>query len=469
MTLAQRLNELASANSEGLLRFVASSYHYILRIILPLVTTSIEYSDRVYSKGLPAMQQFRAKPLLSQFPPRFLPVLNYVSVSSVWACMALELHLFPVTSRHISSFQIDRPPSIISKSSSTSGAHNLLRRVTDRRPTTNDKSDTSSLMSTKSNTSLFKMPRLLSRKASDSSVRTSASRVQTDTISLSSRRFSLDKGHGDQPISPSTPRSTAGSIRRMPVPPSSFNARLVSQGRHSAIYNVFDEDHHLSTVQDIQQQISNVESEQKRLMDAFHGLELTTLARRPRVAPYKRSAEFGKIKTVDSIWGDSDGRSQRRDLTDDGISLHSGTSAGTSPSVARSTYGLRSKVSLSSPLGSSPPTLPLLRKGSLSSVDDRKTPIPLPSSCSASQRYLQAASNSNISLHSRNSRVGANTVPDDENPSSAVHIDFGDSLEGELEDIRRRREEVNNRYEARLEYLRAKLKGAQLHEKLMRR
>ena len=62
-----------------------------------------------------------------------------------------------------------------------------------------------------------------------------------------------------------------------------------------------------------------------------------------------------------------------------------------------------------------------------------------------------------------------NTMPDDESPTSAVHIDFGDSLEGEVEDIRRRREEVSNRYEARLEYLRAKLKGAQMHEKLLRR
>ena len=42
--------------------------------------------------------------------------------------------------------------------------------------------------------------------------------------------------------------------------------------------------------------------------------------------------------------------------------------------------------------------------------------------------------------------------------------------DGEAEEIenniRRRREEVSLRYEARLEYLRAKLKGAQLREKL---
>lgn len=42
-------------------------------------------------------------------------------------------------------------------------------------------------------------------------------------------------------------------------------------------------------------------------------------------------------------------------------------------------------------------------------------------------------------------------------------------LENEMEEIRRRREEVSGRYEARLEYLRAKLKGAQLHEKLLKK
>lgn len=250
----------------------------------------------------------------------------------------------------------------------------------------------------------------------------------------------------------------------MPVPPSSFNARLISQARHSAMYNVFYENH-LNTVQEIQQEISNVESEQKRLVDAFNGLELTTLTRRQRLPPYKRSAEFSKASRVgESNWGDSDGRSQRRELTDDGISLRSGTSAGTSPSMARSAHGLRIKTSLAPPINNSPSPLPLLRQGSLSSFDDRRTPVQL--SSSASPGFLQAASKSNISLHSRNSRVG---ILDDEKPMSAVHIDVGDSVEGEMEDIRRRREEVNHRYEARLEYLRAKLKGAQLHEKVMRR
>jgi len=42
-------------------------------------------------------------------------------------------------------------------------------------------------------------------------------------------------------------------------------------------------------------------------------------------------------------------------------------------------------------------------------------------------------------------------------------------LENEMADIRRRRAEVVARYEAKLELLRAKLKGAEMHEKLLKR
>ena len=43
------------------------------------------------------------------------------------------------------------------------------------------------------------------------------------------------------------------------------------------------------------------------------------------------------------------------------------------------------------------------------------------------------------------------------------------TLESEMADIRRRRAEVVARYEAKLELLRAKLKGAEMHEKLLKR
>jgi hypothetical protein len=42
------------------------------------------------------------------------------------------------------------------------------------------------------------------------------------------------------------------------------------------------------------------------------------------------------------------------------------------------------------------------------------------------------------------------------------------ALETEMTEIRRRRAEVMGRYEERLGYLRAKLKGAELHEKLLK-
>ncbi len=54
---------------------------------------------------------------------------------------------------------------------------------------------------------------------------------------------------------------------------------------------------------------------------------------------------------------------------------------------------------------------------------------------------------------------------------NGVFEDDGDiaALEVEMAEIRRRRAEVMGRYEERLGYLRAKLKGGELHEKLLRR
>jgi hypothetical protein len=43
------------------------------------------------------------------------------------------------------------------------------------------------------------------------------------------------------------------------------------------------------------------------------------------------------------------------------------------------------------------------------------------------------------------------------------------ALEAEMAEVRRRRAEVTARYQRRLEYLRARLKGAEMHEKLLRK
>lgn len=284
----------------------------------------------------------------------------------------------------------------------------------------------------------------------------------------------------------------------MQAPPSSFPG--ARGGGHEtrntpSIYNVFD-DEHLTTVKDITQEMLNVEAEAKRLMDAFNGLEVTTLAKgqRHHVRPSLKSADFGKGSNPESSWGlESDGRSQRKiTLADDSISVRSGTSAGTAPSVtismARSAYPnnkiprtklsqLNSPTSVLTNSNSRPGSLH--RKNSSSSVTSERRlgkmmPPPVPAlPNSISHGHLKAANSSNVSLVRSTGHLPMNTVPEDENLSmtgttNTIRLDPED-VETEMEDIRRRREEVRQRYDARLEYLRAKLKGAQLHEKLMRK
>lgn len=272
----------------------------------------------------------------------------------------------------------------------------------------------------------------------------------------------------------------------MATPPSSFPTRIIAQDNRitNSIYNVFDEEH-LKTVQEITQEIQNVEAEGKRLMDAFNGLEVTTLAKlqRHHIRPSLKSADIGKGS--ESHWGpDSESRSQRRIiLADDAMSMRSGTSAGTTPSVsaslARSVHSSKRvawstkpsslAVNLASRSGS------LHRKNSTSSItSERKGGRTLPvGPNSISHGYPKGANSSNISLSRSTGHLPMDTVLEDEKVSmsetmNTVRLEPED-IEDEMEDIRRRREEVSLRYEARLEYLRAKLKGAQLHEKLMRK
>lgn len=215
-------------------------------------------------------------------------------------------------------------------------------------------------------------------------------------------------------------------------------------------------------------------------MDAFNGLEVTTLSKlqRHHIRPLLKSVDFGKGSPEPHWSPDSESRSQRRiGLMDDAISMRSGTSAGTTPSVSaslsrsahsakkatpRTTKASSLAVSYCSRSGS------LHRKNSTSSLSSSGRPVPtLPGSIS--HGHLKAVNSSNISLVRSTGHLPMDTVMEDEKVSmlNPVRLEPED-VENEMEDIHRRREEVSLRYEARLEYLRAKLKGAQLHEKLMR-
>ena len=366
--------------------------------------------------------------------------------------------------RPISSFQItaSRPTSSDSRISASSSVASLFRRATRRRAVPKHPSDASSVRSgTSNNSSIFRLPQILSKKSSDSSIYTNASRIHADPVSISSR----------QPYSSSDPtqlslRSTA-SIRRLATPPSSFPSHIIGQdSRTNSIYNIFAEEH-LNSVKEITQEIQNVEVEARRLMDAFSGLELTTLAKlqRHHVRPSLKSVEF-RQSSSESHWSES--RSRRIFLADDAISMQSGTSAGTAPSISASFARTSQKRATWNTKPVSLGSRSLHRKNSTSSLTSERTNgQTLPNSIPHGHLGVNL---SNVSLLKSTGHLPMDTVLEDEKmpmSESTVKLE-AEYIENEIEDIRRRRGEVSLRYEARLEYLRAKLKGAQLHEKLMR-
>jgi hypothetical protein len=216
-------------------------------------------------------------------------------------------------------------------------------------------------------------------------------------------------------------------------------------------------------------------------MDAFNGLELTTLARVQRRQGRASLGDQGKESSWTLV---PEGRSQRRVVIADSdvVSIRSATSG---MSMPRSAYSgrktVRTKASLNVSLSLNSTSRPgsLHRKNSASSIgsQERKTgrggnTVPPVPALPATYGHLGVATGSNVSLVRSTGNLPMTAVPEDETSMSGTtgqaneeEAQAGD----EMEDIRKRREEVSLRYEARLEYLRAKLKGAQLHEKLLKK
>lgn len=380
------------------------------------------------------------------------------------------------------------------------GVSDLFRKATNRRPSSvAQDTDTASIWSAKSSSSkLFRLPRALSRKSSNSSIITTESRILADTISISSKRGkaggSSDRGHGDGRYSSSDTRSTTGSVRKRvpPTPPSSFpGSRGIGQDsrQSTTVRDVFDEDT-LKTSKDIKKEIMAVEAEQRRLIDAFNGLELTTLSKTRRHHQAMPSLK-GSDSVAESQWGGSDTKSHKRfnPSEADAMSIRSRTSIKTtpsvSPSVARSASSARNKTLRAKSNHTLNPSLNLTSSSSIHRKDSSSSftsgggrferslgtpPPPVPAiPLTVSHGHLRAANNSSISLARSANHLPMDVVHEDEDRSTVETTRPEEDSEQELEDIRRRREEVNMRYEARLEYLRAKLKGAQLHEKLLKK
>jgi hypothetical protein len=101
-----------------------------------------------------------------------------------------------------------------------------------------------------------------------------------------------------------------------------------------------------------------------------------------------------------------------------------------------------------------------------SQIASRVPPVP---SLPSGYGHLGMAGSSNVSL---TRSTGMDALVEDEQSIGASTMRVQEDevqAENEMYDIRARREEVSMRYETRLEYLRARLKGAQLHEKLLKK
>lgn len=262
-----------------------------------------------------------------------------------------------------------------------------------------------------------------------------------------------------------------------------------------SIIDTLEDDERLQTSEQIRKEIEHVEAEGRRLLDAFNGLELSTLVKQQRIPAHSPLSAAMMSSPVDSEapspWKSnalSPASSLRAGKDPDAMSVVSATSGVSrkrSPSVNSRTRQLN--ASASAPVFQ---PVSLGRKSSMSSVSSRQN-----GGITAAQSpgRFRFGSTSSINLTRSSGHLPLATVSEHEAPyvSSPLRSAEGPAtpegsqyagsvrrlgadddlaaLEAEMADIRRRRTEVTARYEARLEYLRARLKGAELREKLMKR
>lgn len=430
-TLAQRLNELAIANSEGLL----SDDEY--RLLRQNIFERLASGSAV---------------------PTESPVIALGSHGQKYS------QGYPDTS---SQFHVKtaRTPSVRSKASVSSVVSNFIRRSTRRISGVSKEgtfSETSSILSLGSAPHLFKrrVPRDLQREIPAQGPQI----LLNNSVSPSPSRESESRYH--RSLGSASYQSISRSTRHFRTPPSSFRSHVLEPKQTPSILTSDSlQDDEVKSSRDIRGEIEAMESEALRVLDAFSGLELSVLTRgqhRPGHAPprppssvARRNAEYNDsfLATATS----TSGRGTPYHASDvDGSSLRSSTSFGTSVSQPRS-HRPNPSLKTGGPL--LPPAV-ANRKRSTSSLSSRAW-IPSAASPTLMPSHLRDfGSVSSVNLV-RSLAPTSVTLMDEDSELSV--------LEAELVDIRRRRQEVTARYQDRLEYLRAQLKGAELREKLLRK
>lgn len=507
VTLAQKLDELATANADGLL---SDDEYRMLRQNL------FERFGSVAAK-IPAEQ-----PLIALPSPLSRQTLNTPSAER----QTSSTNALP---QGDSNFNISRSKSTRSvRSTASKGSSvqtaitSMIRRATRRESIPRNSfagsggNDAESTYSRGSrNSSIFlrgALPRTLVHKASAGSIQTSPSILNGpsaashafDVRSISSRRTGKSNVGNDNAtiISRTTSRSR---------PPSSYHRR-----RPPSETGGSDEIGVDWTTAELRAEIQSLEEENKRLLDMFNGLEMTIQTKygRPVNGPRSASASDGGGRTLPSDWtlnAAADKKIPAPEKSSSRLSISS--------SSMRSLAGLQRKGSLSflsrrsqlpplppiptsatsaSTFASAPnsatsmgisPTLPSASSitsssslhphpmaigGGSHSQSNRSSPNlglehhrgigPSPLSPSSSSSSMTGGGGGKPLTRSRSGYLGTNHGGRDD--------DVGDpeqnALENSLDDIRRKRATVVLRYEKRLEYLRARLRTAELHERLLK-
>ena len=372
---------------------------------------------------------------------------------------------FSIADQHKPPFDQRKSPPSRAKPSTASGVVNLIRRATGRKPSTTVHETSLSEGTHRGGNVINDLPNRstlvprLHRKVSK------LPPLITDTS-----RTMPESSHPAYVSNIRAPLSPTGSASIVPPSPS------IRETVTSTISDVFDDDN-LTSAKDIRAAITTSEDEARKLIDAFNDLEASALrrfqrqnARRlpvttPNVNVLLEGREWREHRLIPSPSSPIFDFKERHmlnsaDSTGDGISIRSGSSHNTSLSQVKSISSLP-KYSPSSPLSSHfrIPSFYPARKHSVSSISSQRTSFTSTRMLAVTPSSALSRSTSHLTLPKLEGNI-------DNISTENLGLEDGDD-ESEVWDIRRRREELVARYTARLEFLRAKLKGAELHEKLV--
>ncbi|KAG6891383.1 hypothetical protein C0992_008094 [Termitomyces sp. T32_za158] len=445
MALAQQLAELALANSQGLLKYL----HLSRRHSCGLISTSSDDEYRLLRQNL--FEQHSTTALV----PVEAPILPVARPGRTSSSRRVRIADTPI----IQESPASRKSYAHGKNSFTASVTSLLKRGS------GDKASASPDIQSTSPNKAGLIPRL-HKKASQLFSGRDRRLSSTNAGSSMIQPSYMDSSRTQHPLTAPLRYSQRATIPTFP------SAQLVT----SSSSEIFD-DRNLSTVKDIRAAIIATEAEAERLLEAFNDVESLASFR-----VTQKNARRLRATTPDHVTAVMDGSNWRKStpakfsqpkqqvyypvpmgekVTDDSSIRSVSPSTKTGLLRSKSFSSLRSKLNPASALSarvsasaSSPPPSILHKKNSMSSI--------------ASQAKFGIASDLNLSRSNGHFSLyklsEAEDVMDADFPEA---VDMDDNPE--VFEIQRRRDEVIARYDARLEYLRARLKSAELRERLMRR